>query len=35
MEQSLDLILAKGNVITLNDQQPRVEAVGVEGERIA
>ena len=31
---SADLILKKGNVYTVNDQQPRAEAIAVRGDRI-
>ena len=32
--QPADLVLQKGNIYTVNDRQPRAEAVAVKGDRI-
>jgi predicted amidohydrolase YtcJ len=31
----LDLILAEGNIYTVNEKQPHAEAIAVKGDRIA
>ncbi|MEP7071992.1 MAG: amidohydrolase, partial [Verrucomicrobiota bacterium] len=33
--ETADLILVNGNVYTVNEKQPRAEAIAIKGERIA
>jgi predicted amidohydrolase YtcJ len=33
MDKSIDIVV-KGNVITMANQQPRAEAIGIKGEKI-